>query len=107
MKIRRCPDCAELVHFEEACPIQRCWNCARVTDFSQLQSPNVLLLWALLGVTYAALQRTLPLWARLGKVSRPAFLFALPAVVLMLLICNSFDIRIVHDLTASFSFPHL
>ena len=107
MKIRRCPDCAELVHFEAASPVQRCWNCARVTDFSQLQAPDVLFGWVLLGLVYAALQRTLPLWARLGRVSKPAFLFALPAVVVMLLICNSFDLRIVHDLAASFSFPHL
>jgi hypothetical protein len=38
MKIRHCPGCAQLVHFESSTPIQKCWNCGQVTNFLHLKT---------------------------------------------------------------------
>ncbi len=104
MKIRHCPGCAQLVHFEQSTPIQRCWNCSQVTDFSQLKIlEERLALWFLRGAN--SVFSTIPSCSRLAHTGKIALLVAMPAATVMLLISNSFDIRIVYDLTTPFSRP--
>jgi hypothetical protein len=101
MKIRPCPGCAQLVHFEESFPIEKCWNCGLTTDFSHLKTPEErLFLW--IGSLF---DRTLPDCSGLVGVGRVALVIAVPIAVMMLLICNSFNIRIVPDPTVPFWIP--
>ncbi len=105
MKIRQCPGCAQLVHFEPSIPVQGCWNCGEVTDFSHFKTPEEWLgLWVLRGLD-SVLQSTLPSCSRIAGAGKVALVVATPIAIVMLLICNSFNIRIVHDLTAPFMQP--
>jgi len=105
MKIRRCPVCAKLVHFEANRPVERCWNCGRVSDFSLIQSPDQRLGSWLVNGAETILGSLFFLWPRSVRAGRAALVVAMPFAILMLLICNSFDVRVVNDLTASFSGP--
>ena len=101
MKMRFCPDCVQLIHFESDAPIQRCWNCGALTDFSLLRTrPQKLALW--LGWS---LDRALPSCSRLEDVGRVALIAAVPSAVIMLLLCNSLHITIVHESAAPFFGP--
>ncbi|BCM92329.1 hypothetical protein IAD21_04208 [Abditibacteriota bacterium] len=108
MKIRYCPGCAELVHFESSSPIQRCWNCGQFTNFDMVKTPDQRLgLWLLAQIPHTeALMLKVPLpFARVTALSKTLLIVGVPAVVTMLLVSNSFNVRIVHDLTASFTMP--
>jgi hypothetical protein len=111
MKIRYCPHCVELVHFEAEDPLQRCWNCRRVSNFALVKSPEQRLGVWLLGQIEGAGQAVIffclrPLGRRAAAaVAKVVLVEAIPAVVVMLLVSNSFDIRVVHDLAAPFLMP--
>ncbi len=122
MKIRYCPHCVQLVHFEPDSPIQRCWNCHNVTNFDLVKLPEErFALWLLghLNVVGRGLARLCPRpsikspWnqknTNLGPLpsmlAKAVLVGSIPIVILMLLVSNSFDIHIVHDLTAPFSLP--
>lgn len=101
MKIRRCPNCAELVHFEAHRPLKRCWNCALVSDFSPRQTAvGKCLSWA-----GSLLDRSTSNYGRLIQVGKCALLVAVPFVVVMLLACNSLNITLVHEASAPFTMP--
>ena len=101
MKIRKCPDCAQLIHFEPQAPLQRCWNCGKVSDFSALYSPlQRLALWL-----RTRFDRGLPDPSRLVRAGTVALVVAVPLAIVMLLICNSLNIFIVHDASAPFLTP--
>jgi len=101
MKIRRCPGCAELVHFDPHRPLKRCWNCALVSDFSPRQTVGrKWLSWA-----GSSLDRSTSNYRRLIHVGKCALLVALPFVAIMLLACNSLNITLIHDASAPFTMP--
>ena len=101
MKIKKCPDCVQLIHFDQQVGVTRCWNCGTMTDFSKQHSAEQKIgLWldsrisSLLSPFY-----NLAFWKRWGHI---ALVIALPTSIVMLLICNSLQIRIVHDAAAPF-----
>ena len=105
MKIRLCPACAQLVHFEANRAIQECWNCRRATDFSTVKAPEERLgLWLLSGAENA-LSRVFFLWPNRLRAGKIALVAAMPVAIVMLLLCNSFDVQILHDLVSPFSIP--
>lgn len=95
MRIRRCSACAQLVHFRPACPSPSCWNCGVRCNFAR---PNALhrALWLL---------PELPLLSQASGLARLALVAAMPIAALMLLMCNSFDIHIVHDFGSALAWP--
>ena len=104
MKIMKCPGCAELNHFDSAPTVERCWNCGLLTDFSQRKSPEeqvMLFLDAKISQVFCPLLtiQRLQGWGTMAMVA------ALPVAVIMLLVCNSLHITIVHDPTVPFSRP--
>ncbi|RYX83473.1 hypothetical protein EON83_14900 [bacterium] len=106
MKIRYCPHCVELVHFEENRPVQRCWNCRRISNFDLVIAPEVRLALQLQSQVELTLQSAARFFPRLTAVAKFAFVTAIPVVATMLLVSNSFDIRVVSDLAASFQMPY-
>ena len=101
MKIRRCPACAQLIHFDPPRLTRACWSCGRVCDArSRMVFEEALAAraWALL----EALLDWLPPCSRLVGVGRVALAAAFPIAVLMLLLCNGFDIRIVEEPASPF-----
>lgn len=100
MQIRKCGKCAQLVHADVS-HSQRCWNCGAFVLFSTGEN------WAqtVLRVLDVRLTTVLaPLFdgERWTRWNRRALLMALPFAVVMLLICNSFQISVVHDITIPF-----
>ena len=98
MKIRKCPYCAQLIHFEPRPSPLICWNCAHRTDAAKLRTPGEKR-WQR---AVALFDQTLPMPSRLVGVARVALLCAVPIAALMLLVCNGFDIAIVRDAAAPF-----
>lgn len=117
LKIRYCPCCAELVHFEPEVPVQRCWNCGCVSNFDLIKAPEVRLaqsVWRQMNAALDALislgvglSQVMPSSSRMARVGRMSLVVAIPAVVVMLLVTNSFAPYIVHDATAPFTLPEL
>jgi hypothetical protein len=97
MTIRKCPACAQLIHFQAESEIETCWNCGRTAVRAQLK----LLEQRVVDSAVRAFDNNGEL--RLGppsynKQRRIALLIALPVVVLMLMNCNSLDIHIIYSL---------
>ena len=91
-KIRRCPHCAQLVHFENGHGWQRCWRCGSVSDFSQVKTGVEKL-----GFTFDVLVgRAMPTIAHGAKNGSIALLVTAPWAALMLLLCQSFHLTIVY-----------
>jgi hypothetical protein len=117
LKIRYCPCCAELVHFDPAIPVQRCWNCGCVSNFNLVRAPQVrvaLALWQRMNAAVNALislgvavGQVMPASSRLARAGRLSLVLAIPAVVTMLLVANSFAPTIVRDPTVPFTLPEL
>jgi hypothetical protein len=105
MKIRQCPRCVELVHFDLGTPIQKCWNCGEVSNFSHLKTiEERVSLWLLRGFDIV-LQSALPPCSQIAVVGKVTLVVTMPIAIVMLLICNSFNIRIVHNLSVPFMQP--
>ena len=102
MTLRKCPHCVQLTHFDEGerAPMF-CWNCAARVDFGALPTPAQ----KLLGKARSACDRVLPDPSRLVGAGKVALVVAVPVAALMLLICNSFDLFVVHDALAPFVRP--
>jgi ribosomal protein S27E len=87
LRIRKCPDCAQLVHFDAPITVKRCRHCGATTDLSQLHiSPDKQFHW----LTSKA-DRLLPDPSALLNMSRVPLLLTLPLAIGMLLYSNSFD----------------
>ncbi|PQV64991.1 hypothetical protein B1R32_103261 [Abditibacterium utsteinense] len=101
MKIKKCPSCVQYIHFDQEIGVAKCWNCGAVTDFSK--RPNLEhKIWR--GVD-SRLSVLLSPWNHFkwwNRWSQVAFAVALPSVIIMLLICNSVQIHIVHDAAVPF-----
>ena len=99
MTIRKCPDCAQLTHFDndERAPLF-CWHCAARVDFALLCTPPQ----RFVARGAATFDRALPDPSRLVRAARVALVVTMPVAALMLLICNGFDIFIVRDALAPF-----
>lgn len=100
MTIRKCPHCLQLNHFDGESTLAPCWRCKAWSDFAQIRTFGQ----KFVGTTDAVISAHLPdliasRWNYYGKLG---LLAALPIVVLMLLICNSFNIHIVTNLVNSF-----
>ncbi len=98
MTIRKCPHCAQLIHFEPRETALVCWNCAHFTHAASLQTPGE----KRVGRARALADRALPNPSRLVRVGKIALVVAVPIAALMLLICNAFDIFVVRDALAPF-----
>lgn len=98
MKIRYCPNCAQLVHFEPEYPVMRCWNCDAVSDFSRFPTAEE----RLMARAAELLKMPLPSISRLARAGKIACVLAVPLAAAMLLLCNSFNITVVHDPTQPF-----
>lgn len=98
MKIRKCPNCAQLIHFEPRQFTLVCWNCAHFTNTAQLQTPGE----KRVGRARAVADRALPNPSRLVGIGKVALVVAVPIAALMLLVCNAFDIHVVRDAAAPF-----
>lgn len=99
MKIRKCPNCGQLTHLETGQRVPLfCWHCAARVDFVALRTPEE---WFALR-TIATFERALPDPSRLVRAGKIALLVATPVAVVMLLICNGFDIFVVCDAAAPF-----
>jgi hypothetical protein len=102
MRIIKCPRCAEFVHFDGAPKAERCWNCGQFYDFMRHKSleQKVLLFCD------RQISRVLPQdleFERFKNIGKVGLLTALPIAALMLLLCNSLDIFVVHNLADSFA----
>jgi hypothetical protein len=87
VQIRKCPDCAQLVHFDAPITVKRCRHCGAIADLSQLHiSPNMQFHWLI-----AKADHLLPDTSALLNVSRVALLLTLPIAIGMLLCSNSLD----------------
>lgn len=100
MQIKKCRSCAQLVHID-VLYAQPCWNCGAFVDFA-LRENRVQ-------IFFRVLDSSLTKWLtpffdgeRWIQWNRRALLTALPFAVLMLLICNSFQISVVKDATVPF-----
>ncbi|RYG54295.1 hypothetical protein EON80_31855, partial [bacterium] len=81
MKIRKCPDCAQLVHFEPAKPVRRCYHCGAYCDLSHLPiSPQKQISWLLRGF-----DARLPQLSSLKRIGQVALVLALPISTFMML----------------------
>ena len=101
MKIIKCPACKQYVHFDCAPGIIKCWSCGAISDFSRIASAPEKALTAMdraLG-SLPFPDMSSPAFLKAGKAG---VLLALPVAITMLLICNSFNISVVHDLSDSF-----
>lgn len=98
MTIRRCSDCAQLVHFEARRDILRCWNCGRACH-----ARAEYFLWPRLRAfaSRALLLDRLSCERAVGW-GRVALAAAFPIAVLMLLISNSLDVRLVDNIISPF-----
>ena len=115
LKIRYCPCCAELVHFEAEVPVQRCWNCGSISNFDMVVAPEVRLVrqvgrqaltaFDALTSLVVAVGRIVPTSSRMERVGRLTLVAAIPAIVTMLLVANSLSPTIVRDATAPFKLP--
>ena len=90
MKIYKCPLCVELLHFEPTQPVQCCWNCGEVTDFSS---------------RLTRFDRFLPDVPRLKKAGRVALVVTLPLAIGMMLFSNSIDAQPRGTFTDRFNTP--
>ncbi len=104
MKIRKCPHCVQYIHFDCEVGTRRCWHCGRLTDFAKrksLEENFALLPDARLSVFLSSLLG----FVASGNRKEAVLLAALPIAVIMLLVCNSLQISVVHDPTAPFTKP--
>ena len=92
MKIRRCPACAQLVHFQPARSTIQCWSCGSRCNFSRPSALDQAL----------SLLPSLPPLSHSSGKARLALAAAAPIAALMLLLSGSFDIRVASDFSASF-----
>jgi hypothetical protein len=102
MTIRKCPACAQLIHFDRGVRVEACWNCGHVTVLSSLESTGESTAQKLKRILQSAAELDFgpPFYSRR---TRAAFLLAIPVAMTMLLICNSFNISVVRDPAAPFA----
>lgn len=98
MIIRKCPHCAQLLHFDERQNALVCWNCSRFATLTELSTPGEKRIQRAL----TSFDRALPNPSRLVRVGKVALVMAVPVAALMLLVCNGFDIAVVRDMMAPF-----
>lgn len=98
MTIRKCPHCAQLLHFDDGERALVCWNCSRFAALSTLATPGEKRIHRAL----TNFDRALPNPSRLVRAGKVALVVAVPVAALMLLVCNGFDIFVVRDMTAPF-----
>ena len=101
MTIRKCPHCAQLLHFDNGERALVCWNCSRFAALSALATPGEKRVQRAL----TNFDRALPNPSRLVRAAQIALVVAVPVAALMLLVSNGFDIFIVRDATAPFLTP--
>ncbi len=102
MQIKKCPDCRAYLHFEKEIGIRRCWNCGVVTNF--LEHPSFeAKVWLMVGSGASLFLMPFVNLVQQSRYGRIALVLSLPVAVVMLLICNSFQISIVQDAAAPFS----
>ena len=102
MQIRKCPGCAGYLHFDAEPGARSCWNCGTFTVFARRENALQRGLARFDRFATSCLTRLDSVW-RAPRIGRYALLCALPLAAFMLLICNSFDLHIVYDLTNSFA----
>jgi hypothetical protein len=102
MKIIKCPHCKEFVHFDAAPKAERCWHCGHFYDFAHHKSFEQKMLLFCDG----QISRLLPQdfeFERFKRIGKIGLIAALPISALMLLLCNSLDIFVVHHVADSFA----
>ena len=98
MTIRKCPHCAQLLHFDEGARALVCWNCSRFVATSMLATPGEQRVQRAL----INFDRALPNPSRLVRMGKIALVVAAPVAALMLGFCNGFDVHVVRDMAAPF-----
>jgi hypothetical protein len=93
-KIRKCPECAELVHFEGGVTWMRCWQCCAEVDWSRTRhASEKQVLWL-----RRRFDGCLPNPSALTRVAKTGLVLALPVSVFMVLGNNSLDVYPEHSL---------
>ena len=98
MTIRKCPHCAQLLHFDDGERALVCWNCSRFAALTELATPGERRIRRAL----TNFDRALPNPSRLVRAGKIALVVAAPVAALMLLVCNGFDITVVRDAATPF-----
>lgn len=98
MTIRKCPHCAQLLHFDGCERALVCWNCWNFSALPTLATPGEKRIHRAI----ANFDRALPHPSRLVRAAKIALVVAVPVAAMMLLVCNGFDIFVVRDMTAPF-----